>query len=304
MTTELYSTGQEQPRRLPAWFKQPLPRVGETAGVEKLLRELRLHTVCDGARCPNRGFCYSHGTATFMILGDVCTRNCTFCNVTQGKPLNVEKDEPERITEAIRRLNLSYVVITSVTRDDLPDGGARLFGATIESVHRELPWVKVEVLTPDFKGRVSSVLTVMDARPEVFAHNLETVPRLYNEVRPLADYQRSLEVLRAAKGAYPDAITKSALMLGLGETRDEVIAVMQDLREAGCDLFTLGQYLAMRTRHPVIRYLPPEEFTEYEIIALKAGFKAVASAPLVRSSFKAAELYNRAVESHAGTTLR
>jgi len=285
---------QDLPQRLPAWFKQPVPRVGETAGVEKLLRELRLHTVCDGAMCPNRGFCYSHGTATFMILGDVCSRNCTFCNVKQGRPAPVEEDEPKRVTAAIRRLNLNYVVITSVTRDDLPDGGAALFAATIESVHLELPNVKVEVLVPDFKGLTSSIKTVMDARPEVFAHNLETVPRLYSEVRPLADYHRSLEVLRTAKKAYRDAVTKSALMLGLGETRDEVMAVIKDLREAGCDLFTLGQYLAMRTRHPVVRYLPPEEFIEYENIALEAGFTAVASAPLVRSSFKAAELFDKA----------
>jgi len=288
-------------QRLPAWFKQPIPRVGETAGVEKLLRELKLHTVCDGARCPNRGFCYSHGTATFMILGDFCTRNCTFCNVSQGRPLPVENDEPSRVTEAIRRLGLSYVVITSVTRDDLPDGGATHFAATIESVHQNLPDVRVEVLVPDFKGRTAAIETVMTARPEVFAHNLETVPRLYHEVRPQADYQRSLEVLRAAKKTNAAAITKSALMLGLGETREEVIAAMRDLREAGCDLFTLGQYLAMRTRHPVVRYLPPEEFAEYELLALDLGFSAVASAPLVRSSFKAAELYSKAREERRQT---
>lgn len=290
-------TENDLPRRLPEWFKQPLPRVGETAGVEKLLRELRLHTVCDGARCPNRGFCYSHGTATFMILGDVCSRECTFCNVTQGRPLPLEEDEPERITEAVRRLNLQYVVVTSVTRDDLPDGGAGLFARTVEAVHRDLPRVKVEVLVPDFKGNESAIQTVMDSRPEVFAHNLETVPRLYPEVRPLADYQRSLEVLRAAKKSSPGAVTKSALMLGLGETQREVLGVMRDLRSAGCDLFTLGQYLAMRTRHPVARYLPPEEFAEYEQLALEAGFRAVASAPLVRSSFKAAELYIKAISA-------
>ena len=286
--------GNETAQSLPAWFKQPVPRAGEMADVEKLLRELRLHTVCDGARCPNRGYCYSHHTATFMILGNACTRNCTFCNVTQGKPLTVEPDEPVRVAEAIRRLKLSYVVITSVTRDDLPDGGAAHFAATIESIHFSMPEVKVEVLVPDFKGNLSSIVAVMDAQPDIFAHNLETCPRLYPEVRPKANYQRSLEVLGAAKQYNPQVITKSALMLGLGEARDEVIRVMNDLRSTGCDLFTLGQYLAMRTRHPVVRYLAPEEFEEYEQIALKAGFKAVASAPLVRSSFKAAELHDTA----------
>ena len=281
------------PQRLPEWFKQPVPRVGETAGVERLLRELKLHTVCDGARCPNRGFCYSHDTATFMIMGDCCTRNCTFCNVSQGKPALLEVDEPARVTEAVRRLGLKYVVITSVTRDDLPDGGAAHFARTIEAVHRTLPGVEVEVLVPDFKGETAAVECVLEALPAIFSHNLETVPRLYPEVRPLADYRRSLEVLRTAKKAHFPVITKSALMLGLGETREEVLSVMRDLREADCDMLTLGQYLAMRSRHPVIRYLLPEEFVEYEKIAREMGFRAAAAAPLVRSSFKAAELFRQ-----------
>jgi lipoic acid synthetase len=288
--------GAQAPARLPlpAWFKQKIPLAGETAGVENLLRGLALHTVCDGARCPNKGLCYSQGTATFLIMGDTCTRNCTFCNVHQGRPAPLDPAEPEHLTEAVRHLGLNYVVITSVTRDDLPDGGAEHFALTLQSLHRALPQVRVEVLVPDFKGSAAAVRTVMAAHPQVFAHNLETVPRLYNEVRPRADYRRSQDVLRLAKQCQPVSVTKSALMLGLGETRDEVLAALEDLRAAGCDLLTLGQYLAMPSRHPVVRYLPPAEFAEYEQLGLDAGFIAVASAPLVRSSFRAGELYDRA----------
>lgn len=285
--------GKGPPQELPAWFKQKIPRAGETAGVERLLRELGLHTVCDGARCPNRGYCYSHGTATFMIMGDSCTRRCTFCAVGKGAPLPLDPQEPAHIAEAVRRLDLSYVVITSVTRDDLPDGGAAHFAQTITALRRTLPALKVEVLVPDFKGDAAAVETVMSACPHIFAHNLETVPRLYSEVRPLADYRRSLEVLRQAKEMGTSTFTKSALMLGLGETREEVMSVLGDLRQAGCDLFTLGQYLATPGQRPVTRFLHPDEFAEWEQICLEQGFKAVASAPLVRSSFKAAELLNR-----------
>jgi lipoic acid synthetase len=281
---------------LPVWFKQKIPRAGETAGVERLLRELGLHTVCDGARCPNRGYCYSHGTATFMIMGDYCTRRCTFCAVSKGAPLALDPQEPAHIAEAVRRLDLSYVVITSVTRDDLPDGGAAHFAQTITALRQALPEVKIEVLVPDFKGDAACIETVMSANPDIFAHNLETVPRLYAEVRPLADYARSLEVLSQAKKLGGKTLTKSALMLGLGETREEVLRVLSDLRQAGCDLFTLGQYLATPRQRPVARFLHPDEFAEYERICLDMGFKAVASAPLVRSSFKAAELLTRAEE--------
>ncbi|OGO16998.1 MAG: lipoyl synthase [Chloroflexi bacterium RBG_16_48_7] len=287
-------------QKLPVWFKQQIPRAGEIASVERLLKDLRLHTVCDGAHCPNKGFCFSRGTATFMIMGDTCTRNCTFCAISKGGPSQLDTNEPSHITEAVRRLALRYVVITSVTRDDLPDGGASHFARTIESLHRIVPQVKVEVLVPDFEGDPSSIKTVMQARPEVFSHNLETVPSLYHEVRPMADYRRSLEVLGQAKQINADAVTKSALMLGLGETHDEVVSVMQDLREVGCNLLTLGQYLAPPDHHPVIRFLPPAEFAEYEQIGLKVGFSAVASAPLVRSSFKAAELFDRAQERRRG----
>lgn len=291
---ELVSQETRPPQDLPVWFKQKIPRAGETAGVERLLRELGLHTVCDGARCPNRGYCYSHGTATFMIMGDSCTRRCTFCAVGKGAPLPLDPEEPAHIAEAVRRLDLSYVVITSVTRDDLPDGGAAHFAQTITALRRTLPAVKVEVLVPDFKGDATAVDMVMSACPDIFAHNLETVPRLYNEVRPLADYERSLEVLRQAKELGGSTFTKSALMLGLGETHEEVLDVLDDLLLTGCDLFTLGQYLATPGQRPVTRFLHPDEFAEWERICLELGFKAVASAPLVRSSFKAAELLTQA----------
>jgi lipoic acid synthetase len=282
------------PQHLPGWFKQPIPRVGETAEVERLLRDLGLNTVCDGARCPNRGYCYSHNTATFMILGDTCTRNCTFCNVTKGEPKPVQADEPVRVAGAVGQLGLKYVVVTSVTRDDLDDGGASQFARTIRSIHSSLHEVKVEVLVPDFNGSTDSLNTVILAGPDVFAHNIETVPRLYSRIRPLADYHRSLLLLKAAKELNAP-VTKSALMLGLGETRTEVLKSFQDLLDAGCDLLTLGQYLGTRQCHPVFRFLTPDEFEEYGRIALEMGFKAVASAPLVRSSFKAAELYRKLV---------
>ena len=285
--------------RLPPWFKQPLPRVGETAAVERLLRELKLHTICEGARCPNKGYCYSHGTATFLIMGDTCTRRCTFCNVSKGETSAIDADEPARIAEAAGRLGLDYVVVTSVTRDDLPDGGAGHFAQTVELLHQAAPEIRVEVLVPDFKGSHDSVITVARSLPEVFAHNLETVPRLYGEVRPQADYCRSLVVLRQAKLSGGGMLTKSALMLGLGETREEVLGVMRDLRGVGCDIFTLGQYLDNPGRHPIVSFVSPDEFAEYERQALEMGFAAVASAPLVRSSFKAAELYDRALNHPA-----
>lgn len=283
-------------QRLPEWFKQKIPRAGETTGVERLLSELKLHTVCEGAHCPNMGHCFSHGTATFMIMGEICTRNCTFCAVKKGIPTPLDPEEPQHVTEAVNQLDLSYVVITCVTRDDLVDGGAGHFAATIEALHGQIPGLKVEVLVSDFKGSTESVRTVVTAGPHVFAHNLETVPRLYAEVRPMADYSRSRDVLKIAKELAPDIVTKSALMLGLGEDQDEVIGVMRDLRQAGCDLLTLGQYLSPSPRHhPVVRFVTPEEFSAYEKIGLKEGFKGVASAPLVRSSFRASDLYDMAM---------
>ena len=291
-------------QRLPEWFKQKLPRAGETSHVERLLSQLKLHTVCEGAHCPNIGQCFSNGTATFMIMGEVCTRNCTFCAVNKGFPPALDPDEPLRVTEAVSQLGLKYVVITCVTRDDLPDGGAAHFSATIHSLHDKMPELKVEVLVSDMKGNPASVNTVVAAGPDVFSHNLETVPRLYAGVRPMAGYLRSLDVLRMAKECDPLIVTKSGLMLGLGETRDEVIEVMRDLRLTGCDLLSLGQYLAPSSEHhPVITFVTPTEFAEYEQIGLQEGFKGVASAPLVRSSFRASELFERVKKPLSTTSI-
>lgn len=285
-------------QRLPEWFKQKIPRAGETSSVESLLSELKLHTVCEGAHCPNLGECFSHGTATFMIMGEICTRNCTFCAVKKGVPTPLDPEEPQHITEAVSHLGLGYVVITCVTRDDLADGGAAHFASTVEALHGAMPGLKVEVLVSDFQGNIESVRTVLAANPDVFAHNLETVPCLYPEVRPMADYRRSLDILKIARELAPGIITKSGVMLGLGETREEVIEVMRDLRQAGCDLLSLGQYLApSHNHHSVVRFVTPDEFAEYERIGLEEGFKGVASAPLVRSSFRASELYERALRT-------
>jgi len=260
-----------------------------------LLDGLSLHTICESARCPNIGRCFADGTATFLILGDVCTRNCTFCAVKKGHPTPPDENEPQHVLEAVTRLGLNYVVITSVTRDDLPDGGAGQFARTIELLHENRKDIMVEVLVPDFLGSAEATKTVTEAHPEVLNHNIETVPRLYPEVRPRADYSRSLELLYLVKNLDPEIVTKSGLMLGLGETKAEVIEVMSDLREAGCDLLTIGQYLQPSPQHhPVVRFVTPDEFAEYEDTGRNMGFAEVASAPLVRSSFKAAELYARA----------
>jgi lipoic acid synthetase len=286
---------------LPAWFAQVPPEPAAMAKMEALLGGLNLHTVCDSAHCPNAGECFSRGTATFLILGDVCTRNCTFCAVTKGTPPLVDEEEPQRLVEAARRLKLEYVVITSVTRDDLPDGGAAHFAEAVNLLHRHLPGTKVELLVPDFQGSRQAVETVLRSSPEVLGHNVETVPRLYKEVRPMADYERSVRLLAEAKDIDPNIVTKSGLMLGLGETGGEVIEVMRDLREAGCDLLTLGQYLQPSTKHhPVARYLPPEEFTSYEAAGRGMGFAGVAAAPPVRSSFRAEKMYRAAIAKKTG----
>ncbi|MCS6977451.1 MAG: lipoyl synthase [Gemmatales bacterium] len=278
------------PRRLPSWLKRPLPRSNGNSFTETLLRELRLETVCENARCPNRPECYSKKTATFMILGNVCTRPCGFCSVPKGVPDAPEDDEPERLAEAAARLGLRHVVITSVTRDDLPDGGAEHFRRCILAVRARTGAV-VEVLTPDFLGDLRAVDTVLSARPEVFNHNLETVPRLYRKVRGRASYQRSLDVLRHVKQTMPEIVTKSGLMLGLGETLEELFEVFSDLRSIGCDTLTLGQYLAPTLKHiPVVRYVPPEEFDRLAELARRLGFRHVASGPFVRSSYHAADM--------------
>jgi lipoic acid synthetase len=279
-------------RRLPSWLKRNLPPGNENFFTHSLLRELRLETVCENARCPNRPECYARRTATFMILGNVCTRPCGFCSVPRGTPEVLEDDEPERVAEASYRLGLRHVVITSVTRDDLPDGGADHFYRCILAV-RARTGASVEVLTPDFLGNLRAIERVLQAHPEVYNHNLETVPRLYRKVRGRADYQRSLDLLARVKEQAPNIVTKSGLMLGLGETTEELLDVLADLRAVGCDTLTLGQYLAPTQKHlPVRRYLPPQEFDFLAVLARSLGFKQVASGPFVRSSYHADEMVN------------
>jgi lipoyl synthase len=277
-------------RRLPAWLKRPLPVGNENFFTQHLLEELRLETVCENARCPNRPECYSRRTATFMIMGNVCTRPCGFCSVPRGAPDHLEADEPERVAEASHRLGLKHVVITSVTRDDLPDGGADHFFHCVAAVRRRTGAV-IEVLTPDFLGDTGAIDRVIEAEPEVFNHNTETVPRFYKKVRGRADYQRSLDLLAHVKRRAPRIVTKTGLMLGLGETRGELLDVLADLRAVRCDMLTLGQYLTPTLKHvPVARYLPPEEFDELAILARSLGFDQVASGPFVRSSYHAGEM--------------
>lgn len=280
-------------RRLPPWLKRPLPQADMyfTAG---LIEELHLDTVCESAKCPNRTECWAHKTATFMVMGNVCTRPCGFCSVPKGKTTRLEADEPDRVAEAARRLGLRYVVITSVTRDDLPDGGAEHFARCVHAV-RDKTGATVEVLTPDFLGNRAAISTVIASRPEVFNHNTETVPRLYHKVRRNADYQRTLDLLAQVKQEAPDMKTKSGLMLGLGETTEELLEVLADLRAVNCDLLTLGQYLQPSAQHlPVERFLPPEEFDELGEIARGMGFSMVASGPFVRSSYHADEMAKQA----------
>ena len=284
--------------RLPPWLRKRVPTGGEAAEVRRLLAELGLVTVCSGAHCPNLPECYARGTATFLILGDSCTRSCRFCAIPKAAPAAPRPDEPEAVAEACARLGLRHVVITSVTRDDLPDGGAAHFAQTVRAVHRRLPKAVIEVLTPDFQGRTESIDMVLEARPDIFNHNVETVPRLYPTVRPEADYRRSLEVLACAKrrsgAALLPVYTKSGLMVGLGETADEVRACMADLRGAGCDILTVGQYLAPSKDHvPVARFVEPAEFAAWEAEARALGFAAVAVGPFVRSSYQAERIFER-----------
>ena len=281
--------------RHPEWLRlRPLvPSMLNEMG--RLMRDLKLHTVCESAQCPNRTECFAEATATFMILGDICTRNCTFCAVKHGKPQAPDSQEPERIIGAVNKLGLRYVVITSVTRDDLPDGGAFQFAQTITAIRNYDPDIKVEVLIPDFRGSSPALQTVVDVHPAVLNHNVETVPRLYPEVRPQAKYQRSLELLEQSKLLNNKILTKSGLMLGLGESKQEVIEVMTDLRQAGCDILTIGQYLQPSLRHyKLVKYIPPEEFEEYANIGEHLGFWQVVSGPLVRSSFHAAKAWHLA----------
>jgi lipoic acid synthetase len=283
-------------QRLPQWLRRPIATDQSYPDVSKLLESLNLNTVCASAKCPNRHECWNRGTATVMILGNTCTRNCRFCNVNTGKPDTVDLDEPARVAEAAKRLNLRHVVITSVTRDDLPDGGAQAFANTIRAVKETLPDVSVEVLTPDFVEHLDRVL---DAQPDVFNHNLETVKRLQATVRPQASYEKSLATLRHAAERScrtPDRpfFVKSGLMLGLGETDEEIFQCLEDLYAAGVRLLTLGQYLApTREHHPVERYVSPEHFDELAAKARSMGFQGVAAGPLVRSSYRADELIHQ-----------
>ena len=273
----------------PPWLRAPAP-VGENyRDLKGLIDRLRLHTVCESAACPNVGECWNHRTATFMILGNVCTRRCGFCAVEKGAPLPVDTDEPRRVAEAVEAMGLRFAVVTSVNRDDRPDGGAELFALVIRAIRQRVPGCGVEVLTPDFQGSHAAVETVLEAAPEVFNHNTETVPRLYRQVRLGARYERSLDVLAHAARTAPGIPTKSGLMLGLGETVEEVLQVVRDLRDHGVRILTLGQYLRPSPRHlPIVRYVPPEEFRELRRAAYEMGFAHVESGPLVRSSYHAA----------------
>ncbi len=276
---------------LPQWLRRPLAIHGQWGQAKRLVEELRLHTVCEEARCPNLGECWSHGNVSFMILGDHCTRRCGFCAVETGRPQAVDWDEPARLAEAADRLGLRYVVITSVARDDLPDEGAGLFAACVQRIKQRIPGIQVEVLTPDFHAREELIGEVVSAGPEVYNHNLETVERLSPAVRPQAGYRRSLRVLELARRAGPAGMkTKSGLMVGLGEGEEELRQALRDLRAVGCDLLTIGQYLRPTPAHrPVAQFLPPDRFELYRAWALELGFSFVASAPYVRSSYNAFE---------------
>lgn len=279
------------PQPKPAWIRTRLGNETQVRQVKTILRQNQLHSVCEEAACPNLSECFSKGTATFMILGDLCTRRCPFCDVAHGRPQPPDAKEPAHLAQTIRQLKLRYVVITSVNRDDLRDGGAGHFAACIQAIRQAAPATRIEILTPDFRGRLDAALEILaSAPPDVFNHNLETVPRLYKAARPGADYRQSLELLQRVKADHPGLPTKSGIMLGLGETRDEVVEVMQDLRHHQVDMLTIGQYLQpSRAHHPVMRYAEPSEFDELATMAREMGFAAVASGPMVRSSYHADE---------------
>ncbi len=275
--------------RHPEWIK--VKSTG-THATKKILRDHGVSTVCEEARCPNQGKCFSQSTATFMILGEWCTRNCSFCAVETADPLPPDPLEPERVAEASAALALEFVVITSVTRDDLPDGGAAHFAETVKAVKNKINPVKIECLTPDFEGNYEALELILDSSPDVFNHNIETVPRLYSRVRPMAVYSRSINILKKAKELYPGMKIKSGIMLGLGERETEVLTVMNNLRDAGCDYLTIGQYLRpCRENIPVVEYVRPEVFEQYRVAGHEIGFRAVAASPLTRSSMNAREMF-------------
>nr|WP_231699393.1 lipoyl synthase [Limnochorda pilosa] len=289
--------GERRIARKPRWLLQPLPQPAGLKRMRGLLDELHLNTVCEDAGCPNRGHCWNQGTATFMILGNTCTRSCGFCKVITGRPELLDLGEPLRVAQAVKRLGLQHAVVTSVARDDLPDGGADAFARTIEAIRELCPGTTVEVLIPDFKGSVEALARVMEAGPDVLNHNVETVPRLYRRVRPQAKFDRSLFILQKAREMRPEVHTKSGMMVGLGEREAEVIDVMQALRGVDCDFLTIGQYLRPSLDHlPVEEYVPPAQFERYRELGQQLGFTHVASGPFVRSSFDAAAALRAAAE--------
>ncbi len=277
-------------RRLPDWIRVRMPGGPNYMELRQLMRQSQLHTVCEEAHCPNIGDCWERRTATFMILGDICTRRCHYCAVTTGRPHGLDLEEPIRLAQTVKHMGLKYAVITSVNRDDLPDGGAFIFAQCIRQIRREVPGCKVEVLIPDFCGDRDALEKVMDASPDVLNHNIETVPSVFHRVRPKGDYQRSLELLARAKEMAPQGVTKSGMMVGLGENSDEIIETMRDLRSVECDLLTIGQYLRPSEKHyPLAKFYTPQEFEELREEGEALGFRHVASGPLVRSSFHADE---------------
>jgi len=284
--------------RLPSWLRQDLPDMNKIRSMQEMFRSSGLHTVCESAHCPNMGKCWGQGVATFMILGDICTRACRFCAVKAGRPLTVDGDEPLNVAMAVCAMKLKYVVITSVARDDLPDEGADHFVKTIHEIRSLMPGIRIEVLIPDFSNKTGSLKKLITARPEVVSHNIETVRRLSPDIRPQAQYERSLDVLRNFKTLDSTIITKSSFMVGLGETSDEIYELMQDIRSTGCDILTIGQYLSPseKKRHVrVQRFLTPDEFNAFKQAGLEMGFRHVMSAPLVRSSYIAEDGYNQAI---------
>ncbi len=282
-------------RRLPAWLKVKMPSGQNYSNLQNLIKTQGLHTVCEEARCPNIGECWEKETATFMILGDICTRACTYCAVTTGRPINLDLEEPKRLANTVKILGLKYAVITSVNRDDLPDGGSFIFAQCIKQIKKKVPTCKVEVLTPDFQGDWKSLKVVTDANPETFNHNIETVKRIFPRVRAKGNYELSLRLLDKVKDLMPGGVTKSGMMVGLGETKTEIISTMKDLLQHRCDLLTIGQYLRPSQKHaPISKWYTPEEFTELGKIGMEMGFKHVASGPLVRSSYHADEQHSAA----------
>jgi lipoic acid synthetase len=289
----------------PAWLKRRIPPTGKSATVVELVKNSHLHTVCEEAHCPNQTECYSRGTATFLLLGPGCTRRCTFCAVDKSAILPPDKKEPKKTADAVSMLGLNFCVLTMVTRDDLPDGGAEHISRTIQTIQKECLNVRVEVLISDLGGNWNALERVLASRPDVLNHNIETIPRLYPQVRPHASYQRSLDLLSRAARYRPRLVVKSGIMLGLGEQVNEVLSVMNDLRKAGCHLLTLGQYLAPSKRHhPVIRYIPPDEFEDYKEEAKNLGFQGVASGPYVRSSYQADQLFYIAKDRFTPTNVQ